>query len=83
MVYISKLKARSMQYPNPNLQTIEMSKKYTLEDAKKWLRKHGFLYQNWRETKNYWRFIQNSVIIGSKFYSDKLNDNIIFVYQKY
>lgn len=83
MPYISKARAIQYKYPNPNLQTIEIPKKYSLKDAQIWLQGHGFLYKNYRETVNFYRFIQNDVIRGARYFSDKLPNDIIFVYQQY
>lgn len=83
MPYISKKRAIEYGYPNPNLQTIQVPDKYSLNDAQIWLREHGFLFKNWRKTKNFRRFIQNDVIKGADYYSDTLPNGIIFTYQKY
>ena len=83
MPYISKTRAREYGYPNPNLQTIQIPDKYSLTDAQIWLEGHGFLFKNWRKTKNFYRFMQNDVIKGAEYYSDKLPNGIVFTYQKY
>jgi hypothetical protein len=83
MPYISKEKARQYKYPNPNIQTIEIPKTFTLSQARTWLKQHGFLYKNYRRTTNYMRFIQNDVIKGAEYYSKKLPNGVIIVSQKY
>ena len=84
MPYISQEKANRYGYDNPNTQTIIIPKnKFTLEEAQNWLKQNGWLYKNWRETINYYRFIQNDVVNGANYYSNKLNNGIILITQKW
>lgn len=84
MPYISIEKATQYGYPNPNIQTIQFPKvNFNLHDSKYWLQRHGYLYRNHRDTKNYHRFIQNDVIIGAHYYSKTLPDGVILTFQNY
>lgn len=83
MPYITKDRAIKYGYPNPNIQTIQIPFSFSVSEAKKWLRKNGYLYKNYRKTANYNRFIQNDVIKNAEYYSKKLDNGIIITYQKF
>ncbi len=84
MPYISKQKAIKYGYDNPNIQTIQVPKKLgSVEEIQKLLSDNGYLFKNWRETKNFYRFIQNDVIIDANYFSKKLPNGIIITYQKF
>lgn len=84
MPYISKKRAREYGYENPNLQTIQVPKNFgTISEIKHYLEKHGYLFKNWRQTKNFYRFIQNDVINNADYFSEKLPNGIILTYQHY
>ncbi len=98
MPYISKQKAIKYGYDNPNIQTIQVPKKLgsvdRREEIQKLLSDNGYLFKNWRETKNFYRFIQNEhlrcntpkelyVIIDANYFSKKLPNGIIITYQKF
>jgi hypothetical protein len=83
MPLISKARAILMGLPNPSLQTIEVPDTFSLKEGKEWLKTNGYLYQNYRSTKNFKRFIQAYDIKGAQFYSKKLPNGIILVFQKY
>ena len=83
MPYISKKRAIEYGYPSVHIQTIQIPDKYSINDAKEWLKQNGYLYRNHRKTENYNRFIQNDVIRGAEYYSKKLKNGIIITYQKY
>lgn len=83
MPLITKAQAKLMGLPNPSLQTIEVPKNYTLQDSRDWLKKHGYLYQNYRTTTNFRRFIQAYDVKGASFYSKKLPNGVVLVFQEF
>lgn len=83
MPLISKAQAKLMGLPNPSLQTIEVPKGYTLQESRDWLKTHGYLYQNYRTTTNFRRFIQAYDVKGASFYSKKLPNGVILVFQEF
>ncbi len=83
MPYISKNRAIHYGYDNPNLQTIQIPNTYSIKESQKWLKANGYLYRNYRETKNYHRFIQNDVIKDAEYYSKTLPNGIILTFQKF
>lgn len=85
MPLITKSQARKL-YPSVdhNLQTILFSKDlYTLKQARDWLKQHGYLYQNHRNTKNERRFVQAYDVKDAEFYAKKITDGIVFIFQKW
>ena len=68
---------------NPSLQTIEIPKEISLKDSRNWLRKHGYLWQYHRLTTNMRKFAQTYDIAGAEFYSKKLPNGIVLVFQRY
>jgi len=84
MPYVSKKEAIRLNIPKKTLQTIELPKdKFTLREAKSWLKDNGYAYHYWRTTTNYIRFMQCPPIIGSTYHSIKLPNGVILVYQTY
>ena len=83
MPLITKAQANLMGLPNQSLQTIEMPKTYTLKESRDWLKKHGYLYQNHRQTKNFRRFIQAYDVKDATFYSKKLPNGAVLVFQEW
>jgi hypothetical protein len=79
---ITKSKALSLNYPNPNLQTILINKKVKRLEAIKWLKEHHY-HSRIREDVNYFRAMQFHPIKGAEYYSKHINPNIILVWQKY
>lgn len=93
---ITKSKALSLNYPNPNLQTILINmpackaacgsksthKKVKRLEAIKWLKEHHY-NSRIREDVNYFRAMQFHPIKGAEYYSKHINPNIILVWQKY
>lgn len=41
--------------------------KWTLDEAKKWLKDHDFKYGDYRETDKYWRFRQKEPKDGAQY----------------
>lgn len=83
MPYITKDRAIKYGYDNPNIQTIQIPDSYSIPEAKNWLKNNGYLFRNYRKTKNFTRFIQNDVILGAEYFSKTLPNGIIITYQKY
>lgn len=83
MLLITKEQAIKFGLRNPSLQTIEIPKTWSLNDSRQWLKNHGYLWQYYRTTKNMRRFAQTYDIAQSHFYSIKLSNGIVMVYQKY
>ena len=84
MPYVSRLQAIRLNIPKKTIQTVEIPReKYTLNSAKAWLRENGYAYHYYRNTTNYIRFMQVMPIIGAEYYSKKLPNGIILVYQTY
>ena len=84
MPLITKSKARQMGISNPSLQTIELPRdSFTLKEAREWLRHHGHLWQYHRNTTNFRRFAQTYDIKDAEFYSKKLPNGVVMVWQRY
>lgn len=84
MPTISKSKALQLGIPKKSLQTILFNKiDWNVPSAKKWLKEHNYINNGWRRTKNEIRFIQVNPIEDATYYSKKLSDGIILVYQQY
>lgn len=83
MPLITKAKAKQMGISHKSLQTIEIPKTVSLKDSRDWLKSKGYLYQNHRLTKNFRRFIQAYDIEGADYYSKKLPNGFILVFQHY
>lgn len=82
--HITKEEAYALRLPKTNLQTILISNKININKAKKWLKHHGYNNEyDEIDTWHYNRFRQNPPIIGARYYSKKINDNLIFIYQTY
>lgn len=58
--------------------------KYSLNDAKKWLKDNNYDYIHNRQTKNIWRFRIKEQIKGYDFFTKILNNGIelVFMYRK-
>lgn len=83
MPLISKAQARQMGIRNPSLQTIEIPKDWSLSESRSWLQQHGYLWMYHRLTTNFRRFAQTYDIEDAEFYSKKLPNGIVMVWQKY
>ena len=84
MPIISKIKARELGIPNKSIQTILFNKiDWTVPGAKKWLKEHKYENNGWRRTTNEIRFIQVNPIKDANYYSKKLKDGIILIFQEY
>lgn len=84
MPWVSKEEAASLNIPRRTLQTVEINRhRYTLRQAKAWLKAHSYANAYYRTTLHYWRFMQTPPIIGAEYHSKKLNDDIILVFQTY
>lgn len=84
MPWVSQEEAAGLNIPADTLQTVELNRhRFTLRQAKYWLKMHNYANAYYRTTTNYWRFMQTPPIIGSRYQSKKINDDIILVYQHY
>ena len=82
MPLITKAKARQMGIKNKSLQTIEIPKEtFTLKQGRDWLKTHGYLWQYNRNTTNFRRYAQTYDIKDADFYSKKLPNGIVMVFQ--
>lgn len=84
MPWVSKKEAKKLNIPKRTLQTILIPKdKYSLREAKKWLKDHSKANSYIRETTNYWRAMQTVPIIGSAYNTTTLSNGVMYVYQEY
>jgi serine protease inhibitor len=84
MPWVSKKEATKLNIPKKTLQTILIPKdKYSLREAKKWLKEHSKANSYIRETTNYYRAMQTPPIIGSNYHTSTLSNGIMYVYQDY
>ena len=84
MPWVSIEEAKRLNIPKKTLQTVEINRhKFSLRQAKKWMKDHNYANAYYRTTANYWRFMQTPPIIGSTYYSKKLDNDVILVYQEY
>lgn len=84
MPWVSKKEATKLNIPKKTLQTILIPKdKYSLREAKKWLKEHSKANSYIRETTNYYRAMQTVPIVGSNYHTSTLANGIMYVYQDY
>ena len=83
MPTISRKQAKEAGKPTSGLQTILIPKaSFSKEDARTWLRDHGFKYGNCRETANFYRFMQTNSIYGGRYATKKIENGIEFVFMR-
>lgn len=58
--------------------------KYSLNDAKEWLKNHNYRYIHNRQTKNIWRFRIKEQIKDYNFFTKVLNNGVelVFMYKQ-
>ena len=83
MPTITQELASNMGIPHKTIQTIEIPRSWTLKQSREWLREHGYGWRYMRKTLNYRRFMQVFPITEAEYYSKKLPNGIIIVYQNY
>lgn len=84
MPTITKSEATKKGIPKKTIQTIELPKdKFNLRTAKKWLKDHNYANAYYRTTDNYYRFMQTPDINNANYYSKKLPNDVIIVFQNY
>jgi hypothetical protein len=86
LAHLSKSEAKRFGLPKKNLQTILFKKDgayASLKESRDWLKKHGYLYQNYRSEGEHRRFQQNNPILGAKYYAKKLTPDITMIFQDY
>lgn len=84
MPTITQIEARRMGIPHKTIQTILFNKnQFNVQTAKKWLKEHNYVNSYYRTTTNEIRFMQTFPIKKAKYYSKKLPDDVILVFQEY
>ena len=72
-----------MRLPRTTIQTIEIPKTWTLGRSADWLLRNGYSIIDKRETTHFRRFLQTLPIINAHYYSKKLDNGVILVFQRY
>ena len=84
MPTISIEEAIRRNYDSPNLQTILFDKnKWTRKTSTEWLKKNGYTAKYHRTTKNQIRRMQNSPVEDANYYSKRLPNGIVLVFQNW
>ena len=83
MPLITKQQAIRSGIPRKTLQTILISRDYSLSESKKWLKAHNYANSYYRTTANFRRFMQVFPIQGATYHSVKLPNGVELVYQQY
>ena len=84
LAHLTKSEAKKFGLPKKNLQTILFKKDVlSLKESRDWLKKHGYLYQNYRSEGDHRRFQQNPPIINATYYAKKLTPDITMIFQTY
>lgn len=84
MPTISVIDAILNDYTSPNIQTILFDlNKWSKKKAIEWLNKHGYIHKYHRLTTNQRRFMQHNPVQGAEYYSKRLPDGIVLVFQRY
>jgi hypothetical protein len=82
MPQISLQEAIKKNLKSGHIHTILIPKEFGLDEAKKWLKSHGYKIRH-RSTTNVFRFNQVPEIIGARFGSKRLPNGVILVFQYY
>lgn len=84
MPLISREEASEMGIPSRTLQTIEFPRdKFTILAAKQWLAEHHYANSYYRLTRGFIRFMQVPPITAAEYYSKKLSNGVVLVWQNY
>jgi hypothetical protein len=84
MPLVSREEASEMGIPSRTLQTIEFPREtFTILAAKQWLHEHNYANAYYRITHGYIRFMQTPPIFTATYYSKKLSNRVILVWQNY
>lgn len=84
MPTISKSEAKKRKYEPNNIQTILFDKdKWTKATSTKWLKEHNYITDYYRTTTNQIRRMQRNPIEGATYYSRRLPNGIVIVFQNY
>jgi hypothetical protein len=86
MPIISKLQAKASGIPKKSLQTILISKDYSIPESKAWLNKHHFsssYYRNAGKDAHFRRWMQTPPIKGATYNTITLPNGVELVYQEY
>jgi predicted GIY-YIG superfamily endonuclease len=82
MPSITLKEAIKRNYEPTNVQTILFDlDSWTKPKAIKWLNKHGYIHKYHRLTTNQRRFMQHNPVIGASYYSKRLPNGIVIVFQ--
>jgi hypothetical protein len=82
MTTISLEEANKRNYTYPNIQTILFDlDKWSKDKAIKWLNKHEYIHKYHRLTKNQRRFMQHNPVENAEYYSKRLPNGIVLVFQ--
>ena len=82
--HLTKSEARKNGIPKKTVQTILFFKKdFTLKQARDWLKKHGYIWVNYRLEGDHRRFQQNPPIIDASYYAKKITPEITMIFQSY
>ena len=79
-ISISEAKRQGMK--SGELHTILAPKEFDLQSVKDWLKQHG-LHIRHRSTKTQYRFNQRPEVIGANFYSKRLPNGLLYVFQSF
>lgn len=81
MPKISMQEAKQKSLPTSGIQTIQIPKsKFSIKQAKEWLKTHKYRYDTWRYTPEFYRFMQNRPVENANYYSKKLPNGIILTF---
>lgn len=84
MPVISKQMAHELNIPHDSVQTILINKRFGYMQAIDWLKQHNYRHDNFRKTKNYFRFMQTFPINSARYRTYRIpNQPIDIVYQEY
>lgn len=84
MPTISVEEAIKRGYDSPNIQTILFKKnKWDRASSTKWLKEHDYTAKYYRTTKNDIRRMQHNPVEGATYYSKRLPNGIVLVFQNW
>jgi hypothetical protein len=86
MPLITQNQARSSGIPRKTLQTILISKAFSIPESKAWLKKHGYANSYWRnggKHGEFRRWMQTPPIKDAKYHTITLANGVELVFQEY
>lgn len=83
MPTIFEPQAERLGYPHNKyfIQTILINKRLTKREAIKWLKEHGFKYDDYRTERNFHRFMQTYPVHGALYFTKRITPDIQLVFQ--